>query len=66
MMRLLGILVVIWLVIGVVAAIQRDYFTDADASCASIGTTALTIVAGPLNYAGVNPKTECKVPQPSE
>jgi hypothetical protein len=25
----------------------------------------VTIVAGPLNYFGVNPKTSCKAPQPS-
>jgi hypothetical protein len=31
-----------------------------------VGTIALTIVAGPLNYVGVNPKISCKVPQPSK
>jgi len=25
----------------------------------------LTIVAGPLNYVGVNPKVKCNIPQPS-
>jgi hypothetical protein len=29
------------------------------------GNIALTIVAGPLNYFGVNPKTSCRAPQPS-
>lgn len=61
-----GVLVVIWLVIGVVAAFQRGYFTDdRDVSCKTFGDTALTIVAGPLNYVGVNPKIECETPQPS-
>ena len=70
--RLLGIIVVVWLLIGVVAAAQRGYFGDNDdVGCKDVGDTALTIVAGPLNYLGVNPKIECNiddvnVPQPSE
>lgn len=65
-MRIGALLVVIWLVIGVAAAAQRNYFSGSDASCAKIGTTALTIVAGPLNYVGVNPKIKCSTPQPSK
>jgi hypothetical protein len=66
MRRLIGILVVVWLVIGVFAAWQRGYFSnDRDVSCKTVGDTALTIVAGPLNYVGVNPKIHCKTPQPS-
>jgi hypothetical protein len=34
-------------------------------NCAGLGTTLLTIVVGPLNYVGVNPKIDCKIPQPS-
>jgi len=26
----------------------------------------VTILAGPLNYVGVNPKVSCHVPQPSQ
>jgi hypothetical protein len=59
-------LVVLWLVIGVVAAAQRGYFRSADTSCASAATIAVTIVAGPLNYVGVNPKVNCVIPQPSQ
>ena len=59
-------LVVIWLVIGAVAAAQRGYFSSGDTSCASAATIAVTIVAGPLNYLGVNPKVECELPQPSQ
>jgi hypothetical protein len=33
---------------------------------AKLGTIAVTIVAGPLNYAGVNPKIKCQLPQPSK
>ncbi|MGH3335841.1 MAG: hypothetical protein ACRDOZ_08470 [Nocardioides sp.] len=68
MSRLIGILLVIWLVIGAVAAFQRGYFgEDRDVSCKSFGDTALTIVAGPLNYIGVNPKIQCEdAPEPSQ
>ena len=67
MKSVLGILVVVWLVIGAFAAFQRGYFGDArDVSCKTAGDTALTIVAGPLNYVGVNPKVACKVPRPSK
>jgi len=69
MKTIIGLVVVIWLAIGVLAAYQRDYFTDdRDVSCKSTGDTVLTILAGPLNYFGVNPKVDCNVnvPQPSE
>lgn len=65
-MRISSIVIVIWLLIGVAAAAQRDYFSGSDTNCAKFGTTALTIIAGPLNYVGVNPKVDdCKTPQPS-
>ncbi len=67
--RLLGILVVIWLVIGAFAAFQRGYFEDTRTNCSEAGDIALNIVAGPLNYTGVNPEVECEdvdVPEPSE
>jgi hypothetical protein len=67
MKGLLGTIIVIWLVIGVLAAFQRGYFgDDREVSCKTFGDTSLTIVAGPLNYVGVNPKVECKTPQPSK
>jgi hypothetical protein len=68
MKGLIGLLIVIWLVIGAVAAFQRGYFgDDQDVSCKTFGDTALTIVAGPLNYIGVNPKVECaEAPEPSK
>jgi hypothetical protein len=64
--RLGAALLVVWLVIGALAAAQRDYFSSADANCAKVGTTLLTIVAGPLNYVGANPKIKCAVPEPSK
>ena len=65
-MRFVGLLVIVWLIVGAVAAYQRGYFTSAAQNCASAGTIAVTVIAGPLNYVGVNPKvTDCQVPQPS-
>jgi hypothetical protein len=65
-MRIMTALLIIWLFIGVIAAAQRDYFKQDEVNCASAGTIALTVVAGPLNYIGANPKVTCKVPQPSK
>ena len=65
-MRIFGLLLLVWLLIGVVAAAQRDYFSNSDTNCAEVSTTAVTIIAGPLNYVGLNPKTKCKLPQPSQ
>jgi len=61
-----GVILVIWLIIGAIAAGQRGYFKSADTNCAKTGTILVTIVAGPLNYLGVNPKINCTVPQPSK
>jgi membrane protein YdbS with pleckstrin-like domain len=65
-MRIIGLIIVVWLLIGVVAAAQRHYFSGSDNNCAKTGDTAVTIVAGPLNYVGVNPKVKCALPQPSK
>ena len=66
MKGLIGLLVVVWLVIGVAAAFQRGYFgDDRDVNCKTSGDTVLTVRAGPLNYLGVNPKVNCNVPEPS-
>lgn len=66
-----GALVVIWLLIGVLAAYQRGYFGGKHElqNCNKTATAAVTIVAGPLNYVGVNPKISCQrvnVPKPSK
>ena len=63
----IGLLIVIWLIVGVIAAAQRGYFNpEKDVNCRTTSDTALTIVAGPLNYIGVNPKVKCNVPEPSK
>ncbi|GAA2603232.1 hypothetical protein GCM10010411_41590 [Actinomadura fulvescens] len=65
-MRIGSIVLVVWLVIGAIAAGQRHYFSDSDADCSNLATIAVTIVAGPLNYVGVDPKISCETPQPSK
>jgi membrane protein YdbS with pleckstrin-like domain len=64
--RLLGVVLVIWLIIGAIAAGQRGYYGSAKSNCASVGTIIVTILAGPLNYVGANPKISCSLPQPSK
>jgi len=61
-----GVIVLIWLIIGAIAAGQRGYYNSSTTSCAKASTIAVTIVAGPLNYLGVNPKVKCDLPQPSK
>jgi hypothetical protein len=63
-MRIIGILLVVWIIIGAFAGLQRHYY-DGNVSCAKAGTVAATIAAGPLNYVGANPKVHCSIPQPS-
>jgi hypothetical protein len=58
LMRLGSVILVIWLIIGVIACVQRNYFND-KVSCATAGTVVVTILAGPLNYVGINPKLSC-------
>jgi hypothetical protein len=65
MFKLIGLVLVIWLVIGAAAAGQRHYYSGSATNCAKDSTTAVTVAAGPLNYVGANPKVHCKLPQPS-
>lgn len=67
MSKLIAIVVIAWLLVGVLAAAQRGYFgSDQDVNCKTFGDTALTVIAGPLNYVGVNPKVSCSTPRPSK
>ena len=65
-MRLLGLLIVAWLVIGAVAAGQRHYFEGPVTGCSRLETIAKTIAGGPLNYVGMDPKASCTMPRPSK
>ena len=64
-MRLSGLLVLIWLVIGIAAAAQRGELTHENGTCSSVATIAVVVVAGPLNYLGVDPHVGCTTPRPS-
>jgi len=61
-MRIGAIILVVWLIIGAIAAGQRHYFDSGTADCAKSSTTFVTVIAGPLNYIGVNPKVSCPAP----
>jgi len=61
-----GVIVLLWLIIGAIAAGQRGYYHNDNTSCAKASTIVVTIVAGPLNYLGVNPKVKCDLPEPSK
>jgi hypothetical protein len=59
-----SVLLIIWLVIGGIAAGHRgDY--KGPVNCSNVSTTVVTILAGPLNYAHVNPHINCSTPDPS-
>ena len=64
-MRVGAFVLLIWLIIGAIAAGQRRYYGSSADSCAGTGTTIATIAAGPLNYVGANPKVSCHLPSPS-
>ena len=64
-MHIGSLLLVVWLVIGFIAAGQRGDYKHSFA-CSNVATSAVTILAGPLNYAGVNPHINCSTPRPSK
>ncbi|HTX94367.1 MAG TPA: hypothetical protein VME67_05715 [Mycobacterium sp.] len=57
---IVGIIVVVWLLIGVLAVWMRGYFNSGPANCASTVTIATTVLAGPLNWK-LNPAANCDV-----
>jgi hypothetical protein len=65
MLRIGSALILVWLIIGAAAAGQRHYYSGSQATCAHASTIVVTVLAGPLNYVGVNPKITCKIPQPT-
>ena len=64
-MRIGTAVLIVWLIIGAIAGGQRHYYNGSKTNCAKAGTIAVTIIAGPLNYIGVNPKISCPIPKPS-
>jgi hypothetical protein len=65
-MRISAAVIVVWLIIGAIAAGQRGYFGSSATNCSKAGNAVLSVIAGPLNYVGVNPKIRCHTPQPSQ
>ena len=59
-MRVFLVVLSVWLLIGALAAWQRNYFTASSANCAGVGTIVVTIAFGPVNYFGANPKLTCQ------
>jgi hypothetical protein len=57
-------LLAVWLLIGGIAAGQRSDY-NGPISCSTASTIAVTILAGPLNYTGVDPKINCTTRHPS-
>ena len=58
-------LLLVWLIVGAVAGGQRGYYNENIDNCSRVSTIAVTVLAGPLNYTGVNPKINCTTPRPS-
>jgi hypothetical protein len=59
-MHIGSVILVFWLVIGCFAAGQRGEYKG-PVNCSNAATAAITILAGPLNYMGVNPQISCTV-----
>jgi len=63
-----SVVLIVWLILGAVAVAvgQRHDYTHPPANYSQAATIAVPVVAGPLNYRGVNPKISCRhLPQPS-
>ena len=58
-------ILLVWFIFGAAAAGQRGYFSAPSIGCTEAATIAVTIVAGPLNYVGLNPKISCSAPKPT-
>ncbi|MFI9561112.1 hypothetical protein [Nonomuraea endophytica] len=65
-MRIASVALILWLIAGALAAGQRGYYTGSVGDCNQAATIAVTVLAGPLNYFGMNPKIACQIPQPSK
>ena len=46
------VVVLLWLLIGVIAAFQRGYFQGSEATCARTSTILVTVLAGPVLATG--------------
>lgn len=66
MKMFLGAAILVWLAVGTTAGAQRGLFhDDMTVDCNTGADVAATMLAGPLNYAGVVPDVSCDDVQPS-
>jgi hypothetical protein len=60
MKNFLLLMTILWFVFGMSAANDRGFFASGyPRTCTNVGTAALTVVGGPLFYAGVRPRAFC-------
>jgi hypothetical protein len=57
--RVFWVVLAVWLAIGALAAAQRHYYSSSSMSCGGMGTIAVNIAFGPVNYVGADPKLTC-------
>jgi hypothetical protein len=62
-MRIGLIVATAWLAIGGFAAGQRVSVSGPGSGCSKVSATVVTVLAGPLNYLGVNLKIACETSQ---
>ncbi len=65
-MKFSTVALVVWLLVGAIAAGQRHDFSSLPLSCNGLADITVTIVAGALNYLGVDPNIHCHAPAPSK
>jgi 1,4-dihydroxy-2-naphthoate octaprenyltransferase len=65
MVKFSTLALVVWLLVGAIAAGQRHEYGNLPMSCSGLADITVTIIAGGLNYVGVDPKISCHAPQPS-
>ena len=63
-MKIGSVILVVWLVIGALAAYQRNYFSSEPANCAQISTVLLTVV-GPAQLLRGQPEGGLPVAAPA-
>jgi hypothetical protein len=56
--RLVIALVVVWLIVGVAATVQRGYFTGNNATCAKTGTITVTVFGGASQLRRCQPEAQ--------
>ena len=59
-MRVFLVVIFVWLLIGALAAGQRHYYSSSSMNCDGVGTIVVTILFGPVNYLGGDPKFSCQ------